>query len=92
MALERLKEVIKRLATLREEVGRGDVPFEVHATSGDSFTPDGVKRLEELGVTHTSGGFGRFNPYQLDPDPETLQDKIDNLRRYADDVMVKART
>ena len=52
---------------------------------------DGIKRLEDLGVTHTSGGFGRFNPYGVEADPETLQEKIDNLRRYADDVIAKVR-
>jgi hypothetical protein len=38
-------------------------------------------------VTHTGGGFGRFNPYGIESDPESLQEKIDNLRRYSDQVM-----
>ena len=57
----------------------------------ESFTADGIKRLEDLGVTHTAGGFGRFNPYGLETDPETLQEKIDNLDRYADEVISKLR-
>ena len=42
-------------------------------------------------MTHTLGGVGRFNPYGLERDPETLQEKVDNLRRYADDVIAKLR-
>jgi hypothetical protein len=42
-------------------------------------------------VTYTAGGFGRFNPYGLETDPESLQEKIDNFNRYADDVIAKVR-
>ena len=38
-------------------------------------------------MTHTAGGFGRFNPYGLETDPESLTEKIDNLRRFADQMM-----
>ena len=37
--------------------------FDIYATTPESFTVDGIKQLEDLGVTHTAGGFGRFNPY-----------------------------
>jgi probable F420-dependent oxidoreductase len=82
---------ITRIHELRHEYGRGAEPFDIYATSVDSFSPDGIKRLEDLGVTHTSGGFGRFNPYGVEADPETLQEKVDNVRRYADDVIAKVR-
>ncbi len=84
---ERLAEMLARLSALRAEYGREALPFEIHATTEDSFTPDGVRRLEDMGVTHTGGGFGRFNPYGIEGDPESLQEKIDNLRRYSDQVM-----
>ena len=80
-----------RLHQLRREYGREREPFDIYATSVDSFSADGIKRLEDLGVTHTAGGFGRFNPYGAEADPETLQEKIDNLNRYADDVIAKVR-
>ncbi len=82
---------ITRLQELRREYGREHEPFDIYATSIDSFSVDGIRRLEDLGVTHTSGGFGRFDPYGTEADPETLQEKIDNLRRYADDVIAKVR-
>jgi alkanesulfonate monooxygenase SsuD/methylene tetrahydromethanopterin reductase-like flavin-dependent oxidoreductase (luciferase family) len=82
---------IARIQELRREYGRDREPFDIYATTIDSFSPDGIKRLEDLGVTHTSGGFGRFNPYGAEADPETLEEKIDNLRRYADDVIAKVK-
>jgi probable F420-dependent oxidoreductase len=88
---EELTGWIARIQEFRREYGRDREPFDIYATSFDSFSSDGIKRLEDLGVTHTSGGFGRFNPYGAEADPETLQEKIDNLRRYADDVIAKVR-
>jgi probable F420-dependent oxidoreductase len=82
-----LADRLQRLRAFRIEYGRQDLPFEVHATTEDSFSRAGVERLEEMGVTHTSGVAGRFNPYGLEQDPETLGEKIDNLRRYADQVI-----
>ena len=84
---EQLAVRLERLRTLRLEYGREQLPFEVHATTEDSFSAAGVRRLETMGVTHTGGGFGRFNPYGVEADPETLQEKLGNLRRYADEVM-----
>lgn len=68
---------------------RAHEPFAFHATALESFTADGVKRLEDIGVTHTGGGFSGFNPYAPGPDTEPLDNKIDALRRYADDVIAK---
>jgi hypothetical protein len=55
----------------------------------DAFSLDGVRRLEEQGVTDVVVGF-RW-PYVVGPDIEPLQDKIDNLRRFADTVVTKAK-
>ena len=50
---------------------------------------DGVRRLEEQGVTDVIVGF-RW-PYVVGPDTEPLQTKIDSLRRFADAVITKAK-
>ncbi len=61
--------------------------FEVHVISADAYTVDGVRRLEEQGVTDVIIGF-RW-PYATGPDTQPLGEKLDNLRRYADDVIAK---
>ena len=85
--LNDLVAMIDRMNDLRREYGRDREPFAVYATAPESFTLDGIKQLEDLGVTHTAGGFGRFNPYGLETDPETLQEKIDNLNRFGDEII-----
>jgi probable F420-dependent oxidoreductase len=89
--IDDLIPMIDRMNDLRREYGREREPFAIYATAAESFSADGIKRLEDLGVTHTAGGFGRFNPYGLETDPETLQEKIDNLDRYADEVIAAVR-
>jgi alkanesulfonate monooxygenase SsuD/methylene tetrahydromethanopterin reductase-like flavin-dependent oxidoreductase (luciferase family) len=82
-----LPGLLDRLSILRKEHGTEDKPFEVHVISADAYTPDGVRRLEDLGVTDAIVGF-RW-PYGVEQDSEPLQTKIDNLRRFADDVIAK---
>jgi hypothetical protein len=48
-----------------------------------------VRRLEDLGVTDAIVGF-RI-PYTMELDTEPLQKKVDDLRRFADDVIAKTR-
>ena len=72
-----------------QEHGTDTKPFETHVISLDAYTPDGVERLEELGVTDVIVGF-RW-PYGVEQDTETLQTKVDNLQRFADDVIAKVR-
>jgi probable F420-dependent oxidoreductase len=91
MMIDELAAAIRRLGELRKRFEREDQPFEIHALCPDGFSADGVRRLAELGVTHTMGGFSRFNPYGREPDTEPLQAKVDALRRYADDVIALSR-
>ncbi len=84
-----LPGLLTRLGELRQEHGTADRPFETHVISIDAYSADGVKRLEELGVTDVIVGF-RW-PYVTGQDTEPLATKIDNLRRYADDVIAAVR-
>jgi probable F420-dependent oxidoreductase len=86
---DELPVLLERLGQLRAEAGRDDAGFEVHAISADAYSIDGVRRLEEMGVTDVIVGF-RW-PYTTDADTEPLQTKIDNLRRFADTVIAGAR-
>jgi hypothetical protein len=86
---EELDRNLARLAELRREAGREDAAFEVHAPSIDGFSPDGIRRLEARGVTDVIAGFR--DPYTTDADTQSLQEKIDALRWYADEVIDKVR-
>ncbi|HEY1626055.1 MAG TPA: TIGR03619 family F420-dependent LLM class oxidoreductase [Streptosporangiaceae bacterium] len=85
-----LPGLLGKLASYRAEAGTLDRPFDIQVISMDAYSVDGVRRLEDQGVTDVIVGF-RW-PYVVGPDPEPLQAKIDNLNRYADSVMAKVAT
>ncbi len=82
-----LPGLLARLTELREQEGTAGKPFEVHVISMDAYSVDGVRRLEDQGVTDVIVGF-RW-PYETGPDTEPLAPKIGKLRRFADDVIAK---
>jgi alkanesulfonate monooxygenase SsuD/methylene tetrahydromethanopterin reductase-like flavin-dependent oxidoreductase (luciferase family) len=84
-----LPRLLARLAGFRRQAETVPEarPFEVHVISTDAYTADGVRRLEEQGVTDVIIGF-RW-PYATGPDTEPLGPKLDSLRRFADDVIAK---
>ncbi len=86
---EDLPGLLSRLAELRVEEGTAGRPFEVHVISMDGFSVEGVRRLEEQGVTDVIVGF-RW-PYEVGPDIEPLSDKVDKLRWFAETVIEKTR-
>lgn len=82
-----LPGLLARLTELRRGAGREHAPFEVHVISADAYSVDGVRRLEDQGVTDVIVGF-RW-PYTVEHDTESLGTKVDNLRRFADQVIAK---
>lgn len=78
---------IARLGELRAEYGRESEPFEIHVISLDAYSVDGIKRLEDQGVTDVIVGFR--DPYTMPDGP--LQPKIDAIRGFADSVISKTR-
>jgi probable F420-dependent oxidoreductase len=84
---EELDRLLARLAEIRKAEGDDRDDFEVHVISYDAYTLDGVRQLEDKGVTDAIVGFRV--PYIKGPDTEPLQTKIDHLNRYAEDIISK---
>lgn len=84
---DELDRLLARLAEIRKAEGVQDEPFEVHAISYDAYSADGVKRLEDKGITDCIVGFRL--PYIKGPDTEPLEKKIEHLERFAEDVIAK---
>lgn len=82
-----LEQMLRRLTKLRTEYGREHTRFEIHVVSLDAYNVDGVHRLEDLGVTDVIVGFR--NPYYEPMDSQTLEQKLDLLRGYAEAVIAK---
>lgn len=84
---EELDRLLTRLAEIRREEGDDREDFEVHVISYDAYDPDGIRRLEDRGVTDCIVGFRV--PFIKGPDPEPLEKKIQHLESYAETVIAK---
>lgn len=84
-----LDPLLKKLAQYRESeerIGLCD-EFQIHVISIDGFTVDGVKRLEDKGVTDVIVGFRV--PYIMGQDTQPLDEKIKHLEKFAEHVIAK---
>jgi probable F420-dependent oxidoreductase len=84
---EELDALLTKIDQFRTAEGLHDKRFEIHVISLDAYTVDGVKRLEDRGVTDVIVGFRL--PYIVGPDTEPLAKKIEHLERYAENVIAK---
>ncbi len=84
---EELDDLLAKLQEYRRAEGRTGDDYQVHVISMDAYKPDGIRRLEDKGVTDVMVGFRL--PYIIGPDTEPLENKIRNLEKYADKVISK---
>jgi probable F420-dependent oxidoreductase len=84
---ENLDELLDKLTAIRKAEGKENEKFEIHVISLDAYTPDGVKRLEDKGVTDVIVGF-RI-PYMVGPDMQPLAEKVEHLEKFAERVIAK---
>jgi probable F420-dependent oxidoreductase len=86
MKFDDLRDTIGRLAALREEYGRADVPFEIQAVCIDRFGVDGYREQAEIGVTDVV-----TQPWVFDGvgfgDP--VGPKKDAIKKFADEIITK---
>ena len=84
-----LGALVRRVRELRADSPRNSEPFEIHVISMDAYSADGIRRLEDLGVTDVIVGF-RY-PYTREQDREPLSRKVDALQQYAESVIADHR-
>ena len=78
--IQQLEAYIGRINQLREEYGTADRPFRIFTTGQNAFTPEGIVKLQSMGVTDVIIGFR--NVYEMEPD-KPLDEKIAMLNWYA---------
>lgn len=84
---EELDALLEKIAGIRTAEGLNDKPFEIHVISMDAYTVDGVRALEDKGITDVIVGFRL--PYIMGSDTEPLQKKIDHLNWYGENIIAK---
>ena len=79
-----LEKIIKRLHELRREYSVEERPFRIFALSALAYTPEGLSRLESMGVTDVGVAFR--DPY-AGADTQPLSEKLALMQQYAEGVM-----
>jgi probable F420-dependent oxidoreductase len=80
-----LGELIGRVRAERQRAGRADGPFEILVTCSDAFDLDGYRRVADLGATHLTTMPWLF----YGADQGDLQQKVDGIARFGDDVIAR---
>jgi probable F420-dependent oxidoreductase len=83
--LDELRGIVAKIREHRRAAGRENAPLEIVAACSDAYGVDGCRRLEDIGVTCL-----QTMPWLFYGGPtESLEKKLEGLRRYADDVISK---
>jgi len=85
--VDELEPLLKKLKEYLKDFGRENEPFEIHAISMDAFSVDGVKRMEDMGITDAVVGF--HNTYSIEQDNEPVEKKLQAIEQYANAVIAK---
>jgi probable F420-dependent oxidoreductase len=80
-----LGELIARVKALRAQGPRADDAFEILVTCSDAYDVAGYRRVADLGATHLTTMPWLF----YGADPGVLQQKLDGIARFGDDVIAK---
>ena len=80
-----IADVAPRLAELRAEFGRSEVPFEIKALCTDVFDLDGFRRMEELGVTDAMVCPWYFRPGDVD----ALDHQVDAVHWFGEEIVAR---
>ena len=84
---DQLQPLLARLQEIRKAEGVHGKPFEIHVISMDAFGLDGIRRLEDQGVTGVIVGFR--NPYDPSTADMPVEDKVAAMNYYAETVISK---
>ena len=84
------RAMLERVAHLRHEYGREDVPFEVVASAASVDKAEELNKLEEIGIT--SVRVDPFAPYHQRYGDLTMSQRMEALERYAAEVIRPLRS
>ncbi|AZI34954.1 putative oxidoreductase [Caenibius tardaugens NBRC 16725] len=84
---EEMAAMFAKIQDYRVEAGTQDKPYRIFATAMGEMTLDAVKRNQDIGITDMPIAFR--NLYAVEEDTQPLQQKIDDLTRFADQVIAK---
>ncbi|QXC62803.1 TIGR03619 family F420-dependent LLM class oxidoreductase [Aquihabitans sp. G128] len=85
ISIDQARDFRARIDAERAELGKADEPFSMIVSLNDAVTVDQFARAEEAGVTdNLTMPWAFYGGFDI-----SLQQKIDGLHRFADDIMAK---
>ena len=89
LSLEETKTLIDQINEFRDEFGTLDHPnYQFQVMGEAAYSPDGIKKLEDLGATEVIVAFR--NTYEGGPDERTLEGMRAEINWYAEEVINKS--
>jgi alkanesulfonate monooxygenase SsuD/methylene tetrahydromethanopterin reductase-like flavin-dependent oxidoreductase (luciferase family) len=82
-----IKPMMDAVNAYRVDAPPSKVPFRFFATAMGDLSMDLIKGMQDIGVTDMPVVF--HNLYAVEEDTQPLQEKIDDLKRFADEVISK---
>ena len=90
LSLDDTEAMINKINKFRAEFGTIDHPnFQYQVMGEAAYTPDGIKKLEDLGATEVIVAFR--NAYEGGADERTLDGMIAEINWYAEEVINKSK-
>jgi hypothetical protein len=87
--LEQTKSLIDQINAYRDEYGTLDHSnYQFQVMGEAAYSPDGIKKLEDLGATEVIVAFR--NTYEGGPDERTLDGMIAEINWYAEEIINKS--
>jgi len=87
--MNELAQMMGKIEDYRKDSDRAGKPFTYQAMAPEAYQPDGVKRLEDMGVQEVMVGFR--DAYAGGEDNRTLDQMLAEIDGYAENVIVKSR-
>jgi alkanesulfonate monooxygenase SsuD/methylene tetrahydromethanopterin reductase-like flavin-dependent oxidoreductase (luciferase family) len=80
-----LKSMIEQINEHRKRSERDHLPFENQAMTAEAFSLEGLQDLAQMGVGEVIVAFR--NPYDKQPDTQTVEEKIGMINWYAETLI-----
>ena len=77
--------MISQIEAFRKDFGRDHLPFEYHAMTEAAYSTQGLQELAAAGVTEVIIAFR--NPYDAEPDTQSVEEKVGMINWYAENVI-----
>ena len=84
-SLNELRDMIGQIEDFRKDYGRDQGAFEYHAMTEAAYSAEGLTDLANAGVTEVIIAFR--NPYDAEPDTQTVEEKVGMINWYAENVI-----